>query len=114
MELFPIIEDELMTQLRLSISRYWQYLTCVVHFVNSYPNWGTRQLPQLAKTTMTDTQTPSKKPHQPDQPGNAIKGKKQYQKPAFRFERVFETQALSCGKIAPAQGTCHGGSGKTS
>jgi hypothetical protein len=26
-------------------------------------------------------------------------GKKVYCKPAFRFERVFETQALSCGKI---------------
>jgi len=25
--------------------------------------------------------------------------KKPYSKPAFRFERVFETQALSCGKI---------------
>jgi hypothetical protein len=25
--------------------------------------------------------------------------RKRYQKPAFRFERVFETQALSCGKI---------------
>ena len=26
--------------------------------------------------------------------------KKTYSKPAFRFERVFETQALSCGKVA--------------
>jgi len=25
--------------------------------------------------------------------------KKPYARPAFRFERVFETQALSCGKI---------------
>lgn len=25
--------------------------------------------------------------------------KRPYTKPAFRFERVFETQALSCGKI---------------
>lgn len=25
--------------------------------------------------------------------------KKVYSKPLFRFERVFETQALSCGKI---------------
>jgi hypothetical protein len=25
--------------------------------------------------------------------------KKRYQKPAFRYERVFETMALSCGKI---------------
>ncbi len=26
--------------------------------------------------------------------------KKAYTKPAFRFERAFETQALSCGKIS--------------
>ncbi len=25
--------------------------------------------------------------------------KKRYAKPSFRFERVFETQALSCGKV---------------
>jgi hypothetical protein len=33
------------------------------------------------------------------QPGNASKEKKVYQKPAFRYEQVFETQALSCGKV---------------
>ena len=32
--------------------------------------------------------------------------KKPYTKPAFRFERVFETQALSCGKLH-GQGQCH-------
>ena len=31
--------------------------------------------------------------------GNASKAKKLYQKPAFRYERVFETLALSCGKV---------------
>lgn len=36
--------------------------------------------------------------------GQAPKGhspvtKKRYQEPAFRYERVFETLALSCGKI---------------
>jgi len=36
---------------------------------------------------------------------NASKSKKPYQKPAFRHERVFETQALSCGKVA-TQGNC--------
>jgi len=34
------------------------------------------------------------------------KGKKPYQKPEFRHEQVFETRALSCGKIAGTQGTC--------
>jgi hypothetical protein len=30
---------------------------------------------------------------------NAPVTKKRYQKPAFRYERVFETLALACGKI---------------
>ena len=34
------------------------------------------------------------------------RGKKPYQKPAFRHERVFETRALTCGKVQPTQGTC--------
>ena len=29
-----------------------------------------------------------------------------YQKPAFRYERVFETMALACGKISTTQGEC--------
>lgn len=32
--------------------------------------------------------------------------KKPYQKPSFRFEKVFETMALSCGKIGPTQFQC--------
>jgi len=32
--------------------------------------------------------------------------KKPYQKPSFRCERVFETQALSCGKIYGTTGEC--------
>lgn len=31
---------------------------------------------------------------------------KPYQPPAFRFERVFETMALACGKISPTQSHC--------
>jgi hypothetical protein len=30
-----------------------------------------------------------------------------YQKPAFRFESVFETSALSCGKVTSTQSGCH-------
>lgn len=30
-----------------------------------------------------------------------------YQKPAFQFERVFETMALSCGKVVTTQFQCH-------
>jgi hypothetical protein len=38
---------------------------------------------------------------------NPRPAKKQYQDPAFRHERVFETMALSCGKIQVTQGMCH-------
>jgi hypothetical protein len=33
--------------------------------------------------------------------------KKKYTKPEFRYERVFETMALQCGKIAGTGGSCH-------
>lgn len=33
--------------------------------------------------------------------------KKPYVKPAVRHERVFETMALSCGKVQSTQGSCH-------
>jgi hypothetical protein len=33
--------------------------------------------------------------------------KKPYQKPEVRHERVFETMALSCGKVQSTQGSCH-------
>lgn len=39
-------------------------------------------------------------PHEKKQTEPACKNKKAYQKPSFRYERVFETVALSCGKIA--------------
>jgi len=32
--------------------------------------------------------------------------KKLYQQPAFRHERVFETMALSCGKVQPTNFQC--------
>jgi hypothetical protein len=33
--------------------------------------------------------------------------KKPYQKPGVRFERVFETSALTCGKVQTTQSGCH-------
>jgi hypothetical protein len=33
--------------------------------------------------------------------------KKRYEKPAFRYERVFETRALSCGKVDSINFKCH-------
>ena len=32
--------------------------------------------------------------------------KKPYEKPEFRFERVFETIALACGKVQTTQSGC--------
>jgi GAF domain-containing protein len=33
-------------------------------------------------------------------------GRRPYEKPAFRYERAFETTALSCGKAQSTQGQC--------
>jgi len=50
-------------------------------------------------------QTPA--PHdEPRKTGKVVKDKKPYQKPSFRSERVFETQALSCGKTNPTYHQC--------
>jgi len=34
------------------------------------------------------------------------RARKPYKKPKFRFERVFETMALACGKISSTQKHC--------
>lgn len=34
--------------------------------------------------------------------------KKSYEKPSFRFEKVFVTTALSCGKVNPTDFNCQG------
>jgi hypothetical protein len=39
-------------------------------------------------------------------PSTQTVAKKPYQKPEFRFERVFETRALSCGKVNVTQQQC--------
>ncbi|MFZ0478517.1 MAG: hypothetical protein WAL71_05160 [Terriglobales bacterium] len=44
---------------------------------------------------MTDNRTPDDRQKLTSE---APKGKKPYQKPAFRYERVFETAALACAK----------------
>jgi hypothetical protein len=33
-------------------------------------------------------------------------GKKPYEKPSFRFEQVFVTTALSCGKVSSTDSNC--------
>ncbi len=37
---------------------------------------------------------------------NDGKKKREYAKPVFEHERVFETMALACGKVSPTQGSC--------
>jgi len=41
-----------------------------------------------------------------DESENSQTQKKPYGKPTYRFERVFETMALSCGKISATQFQC--------
>jgi len=53
---------------------------------------------------MTNDQATREKQQEIDNPGKA---KKLYQKPAFRHERVFETLALSCGKIIGSSINCN-------
>ena len=36
-----------------------------------------------------------------------VRPKKVYKAPAFRFERVFEVSALSCGKRHSTEASCH-------
>lgn len=38
--------------------------------------------------------------------GSTSKTKRPYKKPAFQHEKVFETMALACGKLAPTQAQC--------
>jgi hypothetical protein len=52
---------------------------------------------------MEDTRAPREKRQLPSSAG---KNKKLYQKPAFRYERVFETLALSCGKVGATLPQC--------
>jgi hypothetical protein len=41
------------------------------------------------------------------EPREAPAIKKPYKQPSFRFERVFEVTALSCGKVGDSQLSCH-------
>ena len=46
---------------------------------------------------------PEEANRQPQDAGAEPGAKKPYVKPEFRHEKVFETMALSCGKIQPTQ-----------
>ena len=49
---------------------------------------------------------PEQTPRVSSQAENKSAGKKPYQKPEVRHERVFETMALSCGKVQGTQSNC--------
>jgi len=49
---------------------------------------------------MTETEKSHSQPR-------AATAKKPYVKPTFEREKVFETQALSCGKVQTTQASCH-------
>jgi len=51
--------------------------------------------------------------HISNQTSSSEAGKKPYEKPSFRYEKVFVTTALSCGKTS-TQAQCLQGSIKTS
>lgn len=51
---------------------------------------------------MPEDQAPQRRPADPGE----AKAKKPYVKPAYEFERAFETMALSCGKINITQSQC--------
>ena len=40
--------------------------------------------------------------------------RKPYKKPAVRYEQVFETRALTCGKVSTTQKSCQGFNHKNS
>jgi hypothetical protein len=45
--------------------------------------------------------------HKSPSKSGEVTPKKVYQSPSFRFERVFEVSALSCGKVQDTQAGCH-------
>jgi hypothetical protein len=49
-----------------------------------------------------------------EEPQSAATIKKPYEKPGFRFDQVFVTSALSCGKVNTTQEGCSGLSNKAS
>jgi len=58
----------------------------------------------LLEDAQTDWQHCSLEPAAPNP--SAQSGKRPYRKPTYRFERVFETMALSCGKVQPVEFQC--------
>jgi|HubBroStandDraft_6_1064221.scaffolds.fasta_scaffold833316_2 hypothetical protein len=47
------------------------------------------------------------KQDQTEKQSHSARGRKPYLKPSFEREKVFETQALVCGKMQSTEGSCH-------
>jgi hypothetical protein len=56
------------------------------------------------KVAMSQSEPTSRLPHRVEAGRTA---KRPYQKPTVRHEQVFETTALTCGKVQTTQGSCH-------
>lgn len=65
---------------------------------------GRRQTPYWSRLMTEKTE---KKVSEEQNTGESLPAvRKPYMKPEFRFERAFETMALSCGKIRASQALC--------
>jgi hypothetical protein len=75
-----------------------------------FPSLGLRQPCKGAQVDANDPNDASNssgdKPSTDDASKRSVTRKKPYVAPAFRFERVFETNALTCGKVISTQGSC--------
>ena len=56
------------------------------------------------KAAMSQSEPTNPLPHRVEAGRTA---RRPYQKPAVRCEQVFETRALTCGKVQTTQGSCH-------
>lgn len=59
----------------------------------------------IAKVLMEETK--QEQLNSANGPETTSSAKRPYVKPDFQFEQVFETNALSCGKVNSTQGGCH-------
>ncbi len=62
-----------------------------------------RDLVEAVWVTMRDYMN---KPQSPESQEKTATKKKPYQRPTYRSERVFETMALSCGKVSATERNC--------
>ena len=63
-----------------------------------------RRETNTGKPGMNETGNPDQAARKQERDSAA--SRKPYRKPDFQFEKVFETMALACGKIAPTQAQC--------